>query len=660
MPEIPQFIAGPAAVTGQPVLVSTESKSMAKDISSTMDSMIGSYLQIRNENDISNATVEYTKLVDTIKTKYEKDEGYSDLPDRVQAELEEGSKQIVSRVGKGVQNILTQKFNERNAGNLISIKNEAMKRDTAGRIAKGTTDSELLINNVIFAKTDKERELAEVDLSEHMLSMKALMAPEVYTNFEDTVRDKSQYLTVKRAIPNMVKSGVKLDIESLKDLNPEMIIQLENDYAQEVRNNRVKVSTILRGADDVLFGIQTKGVAARNVEGELRKAGYNEEADDYAVKAKLARQTFNTMQTLGASTDNFEEMRQMVSQQYDYRAGEAGSIEKARQGASILSHIDRLEKQFTSDPFGYVAGRLPVGDYDNEQDYIAANLQMQAEMGAGNPKYAPMVIGADQASILKDRWEKGTADERFQMAQEINDVYGQHAPIAMQNIGVKAGDMLSLIAHNNNNMSDARLWIKAGTIKSSDIPLLPDEKKDITDTLNSDLQNNEVYTTLTSMARMHPSNTALYQYVNDIKNRVYNAAYLTGDAEKATKMLDNLYNVENDDELAVVLYNKQLNPSSMRKGFISARRDADIAGFLRYLKDDGILSGSEYNIRVQDIQRKGIWVNAPVSVTATQGEGFVLADPTTGLPIRSGGGTFYFKSEAEIEELGRNEPFRLF
>lgn len=421
-------------------------------------------------------------------------------------------------------------------------------------------------------------------------------------------------------------------IESkIKGLQAEQERQLNKAEAEANR----RASVLWRRSDDALASLAETGKEGIDIESGLRSIGTPEaveKADDYAARKQIAIKTYGVMNKYQDLP--FADQMQHIDQDFAITPGEQGAKEKIHAAQMAVRVVRDREARFLADPSSYAAGIMQKIQGETPEQYADRLLDTQRDLAKGMSRFEPRLFSKDEIKSMSERYNGMDASGKMEMIRGLQE-FGKHSGKVLNDIGAGSAAQLALQVDSSSSQNSvhARTLIEAASLKESEIPGDPKTKAAAKKEVVELLQNHDVWRGMTERLKYQPQNTALLKHVNAMQQALENMAMIHGDAKKALEFFDSTYNSLADDDIGFLVYPKQSTITPKQFEVQLQKLRSAVPGFLewqrKYLGDD------LHNEKTRDAAEHGIWVNA------SDGNGYVLLNPNSGMPITAENGALY-------------------
>lgn len=336
------------------------------------------------------------------------------------------------------------------------------------------------------------------------------------------------------------------------------------------------------------------------------------------------------------------------------KEGEENYATKAQAIQRGLHAIDVQEDAFRKDPAGFSlrraanqvaqAGGDPVAEFART---LKSSLEIQRQMGLSESELR--VVPAKEAKQVAGQFQAADADGKLKILEQL-EVYGPFKGKAMAELKIDPSAQHAAALMDSNNpqaINAARLLVEVNPDK---VKLTPDEEKAATKDV---LKNAAVPALLQKQAAfMGRGGVSRNVYAQELTSAGARVARLTGNPRRAAEVLDMPYTSIDDDRLALALVPRDISEREAVRGFTALREKiteddlSDLKAALVASKGAG--PGERlFQERVRDIRRNGVWIN--------DGDGFVLYDPVTRLPVSLKGGRPAKITPAQLKDASRKD-----
>lgn len=349
----------------------------------------------------------------------------------------------------------------------------------------------------------------------------------------------------------------------------------------------------------------------------------------------------------------FDEQRTRL-QALQPKDGEDDFAIKAQAVQRGLHVIDGQEDAFRRDPAGFTMRRAatqvaqnggdPSGDFSR---VLGLSLDLQRQMGLSESEVR--IVPVKEAKKLAGQFQAADADGKLQIIGQL-EAYGPFKGKALAELKIDPSAQHAAALMDSNDpqaLNAARLLVDVNPDK---VKLTPDEEKAATkDVLKSAVVPAVLQKQAAFMGRGGVSRNVYAQEITSAGARV---ARLTGNPRRAAEVLDMPYTAVNDDRLALALVPRDIAEPEAVRGFSMLREsitEDDLADLKTALvASKGAGPGERFfQERVRDIKRNGVWIN--------DGDGFVLYDPVTRLPVALKGGRPAKITPAQLKDASRKK-----
>lgn len=347
----------------------------------------------------------------------------------------------------------------------------------------------------------------------------------------------------------------------------------------------------------------------------------------------------------------FDEQRARI-QRLQPKDGEEDYAIKAQAVQRGLHVIDAQEDAFRRDPAGFTMRRAATQVAQNGGDttadfsrVLSLSLDIQRQMGLSESELR--IVPAKEAKQVAGQFQAADADGKLKILGQL-EAYGPFKGKALAELKIDPSAQHAAALMDSNDpqaLNAARLLVDVNPDK---VKLTLDEEKAATKDV---LKNAAVPALLQKQAAfMGRGGVSRNVYAQELTSAGARVARLTGNPRRAAEVLDMPYTSIDDDRLALALVPKDISERDAVRGFTSLRENiteddlADLKAALVASKGAG--PGERlFQERVRDIKRNGVWVN--------DGDGFVLYDPVTRLPVALKGGRPAKITPAQLKDASR-------
>lgn len=286
-----------------------------------------------------------------------------------------------------------------------------------------------------------------------------------------------------------------------------------------------------------------------------------------------------------------------------------------------------------ADPAGSVTMRATkiAGEAATPAALVDARLRLQSGDGLAAP--LQKVLTSSERENFANAWRAGGTQERLVLFQQIQASYGKHAPRVIGEIGLNP--LVESMARTALTTGKAEAFTAAATAADAadkDLPALPENTvkllvREVTD------GSKRLSAMRDMMTRVMPGNSAVAGAVRASEDAAGRMLRMNGgNADAAIAMLDSGIGSITSGQYSLMFEKDAIDEDSLEDGLAYALKN-ELQKFDESLP--GYSAAQKKEERIKQLQRKGIWGNAP------DGEGFVLYDPQGQAPIVDKNGRYF-------------------